>query len=485
LAISTPLPSLRRNYLFGGIQAVVGAVFPLVMLAYSARILGPESLGKYYFANSLAAYFLFAACLGIPIYGIREIAKVRSNPEGIREVFRELFLINLISSSVIWAIYLTLVMVVPQFRAEGMLFGIVGIVILNNALSLDYLYMGLERQDFLAYRSILSKSISLGLLVWLVRDSDDYLWLAGIGAIAAVFNSVLSFKGLRYLKGFSKSSLNLKRHLRPLILFSLSTIFANLYLSFDSVLVGLLSTAHEVGLYSASIRPSRMFVLLLMGLTGALLPRLAYLLKDQNLAAHGSLQKKSFEMTFMLAIPVALTFIASSRAVIALVFGSEFSEATPAFALAAPLILINCFTAFQSYQILIPSHKERGLMISVSVAAFAGILTNLALIPNFGHTGAVIAALVAETSCLGVQLLLIRRMGRGHFVFSNAIWKYFGAGILMASLQWWSLGDGSAPLTQVVAVWALSTVVYFVVLWVLQDPVVRGAVTKIKRGLVH
>jgi O-antigen/teichoic acid export membrane protein len=482
LATLTPLPSIRRNYFFGGIQAVVGAAFPLAMLAYSARVLGPESLGKYYFANSLAAYFLFAACLGIPVHGVREVGKARGNPERLREVFRELFTINLISSGIAWLVYGAVVLLVPQFRAEAMLFGIIGLLLLNNGLNLDYLFAGMERQDFLAYRSVISKVLSLGLLILFVREPDDYRALALIAVCAAVFNSILSLKGLRYLKGpVIAGGLQLKRHLKPLFLLTFSGLLINIYVQLDSVLLGLFSSAHEVGLYNTAIRPSRVVAVLTVSLMASLVPRLAYLLVNDNRLAHGELQKKSFEFIALITIPIAFTLFASASYVIDFVFGADFAEASVALMLAAPLLLINTLTAFQGFQILIPNHKEGSMVFSAATAAAVGVSLNLVLIPKIGHVGAVIAAVLAEFSCLIVQFFLIRRIGPGHFVYSRESVKYLAAGGIMATIQWVCLRSFVSPAASVF-VWIVSAIAYFGILALMRDRIVVGILKALARG---
>ena len=477
MATSTPLPSIRRNYLFGGLQALVGAAFPLVMLSYAARILGPESLGKYYFANSLVSYFILVAGLGIPIYGTREIGKARGNPEQLRQSFRELFAINLGASLIAWIAYLVVIIAVPQFRAEGLLFGIVGLLLLNNGLNLDYLYAGQERQDFLAYRSLASRVISLVLLVVLVREPDDYHRLAAIAVIAGVFNTALSLKGLRQLGGGTRRlTLNLRRHVRPLAYLVASLVFVNLYVVFDSVLLGLITSAHEVGFFNVSIRPSRTFALLMTAVTASITPRLALLLTNDDKEAHGSLQRKSFEMLFFAVVPVAFTLAVSSGPIVSLLFGDTYREASLAMALSAPLVLVNSLTVFVGFQILLPAHKERGMMYVALCAASVGILLNLTLAPMWGHRGAVAAALGAETACLLAQLLLVRKMGPGHLALTGAVWRYVAAGGAMGLTQWMLLSGGANTAASSLAAWAVSGIVYVAMLAVMKDPLVLAGV---------
>jgi O-antigen/teichoic acid export membrane protein len=277
LTLQAPLRSLKRNYFFSAVSALVGILYPIVTLAYVARVMGPGALGKYYFATSLAAYFLFAAGMGIPVYGTREIGRVRGNPAELKRIFSQLFFINALSSAFFALGYGIVVAVVPDFRAEAALFGIMGLLVLNNIFSFEYLYAGLERQDQIAYRSLASKLVSMALIFFLIRDQGDYLWFAAISVVMAVANNALALKGLKYWAGFKevvRSSLRL--HYRPILLIALSMLFINVYINLDSVILGLITDPHAVGLYNAAVRPCRLVSILLSSMLGAALPRLSY-----------------------------------------------------------------------------------------------------------------------------------------------------------------------------------------------------------------
>jgi len=52
-------------------------IFPLITFPYTSRVLGPEGSGKNNFAYSLVGYFILVGAIGIPLYGIREVARIR------------------------------------------------------------------------------------------------------------------------------------------------------------------------------------------------------------------------------------------------------------------------------------------------------------------------------------------------------------------------------------------------------------------------
>jgi O-antigen/teichoic acid export membrane protein len=65
----------QKNIFYNVLLAISQVLFPLITFPYLARVLGPDNIGKLNFADSIAKYFILLAALGIPIYGIREVAK--------------------------------------------------------------------------------------------------------------------------------------------------------------------------------------------------------------------------------------------------------------------------------------------------------------------------------------------------------------------------------------------------------------------------
>lgn len=70
--IKTKQPSLKKNAALNMIKMVMSLIFPLITFPYSSRVLGPVSIGKVNFAQSVVSYFSLIAALGISTYAIRD-----------------------------------------------------------------------------------------------------------------------------------------------------------------------------------------------------------------------------------------------------------------------------------------------------------------------------------------------------------------------------------------------------------------------------
>ena len=92
--------SLISNSLFNVLNKLLGVLFPFISVAYASRILLASGIGKVSSAQNTAQYFIIIAALGIPTYGIREVAKCYTISQRRNKLFSELFYLNTISTAI-------------------------------------------------------------------------------------------------------------------------------------------------------------------------------------------------------------------------------------------------------------------------------------------------------------------------------------------------------------------------------------------------
>src|SRR5208337_2249553 len=92
------LPSIKKNYFFNSSLTLLNIIFPLVTFPYVLRVLGPENFGKVGFSTNLVGYLAILASFGLPVYGIKEIARSRENSDKLSGVFSSLFILGSITS---------------------------------------------------------------------------------------------------------------------------------------------------------------------------------------------------------------------------------------------------------------------------------------------------------------------------------------------------------------------------------------------------
>ena len=71
--------SLKKNFIYNLLLVFSQLAFPIIILPYISRILGPINIGKFNLVDNFAQYFIMFSALGISIYGIREISNAKNN----------------------------------------------------------------------------------------------------------------------------------------------------------------------------------------------------------------------------------------------------------------------------------------------------------------------------------------------------------------------------------------------------------------------
>ena len=210
--------SIAKNSIFYFIYNALNMLFPFISSMYVARILTPASIGDVAIAQNIVSYFSILAFLGIPTYGLREVAKYRDDKNELNKITSELFIINLISTIVFSAIYYSMILIVPRYRDSLALYMLVGITVLLNMLNIGWLYEGLEEFEYVSKRNAVFKLLMFVLLVVFVRNENDVLIYAGINVIGVAGNNLINIVHSRKYVHPVFKKLNLQRHMKSIIL---------------------------------------------------------------------------------------------------------------------------------------------------------------------------------------------------------------------------------------------------------------------------
>ena len=100
------MTSTKKNIIYNVLYQMLIIIIPLITSPYLSRVLGAKGIGIYSYTYSIASYFVLFAMLGINNYGNRSIAAVRDDKEKTSEVFWEIYLMQLITASIVIILYI-------------------------------------------------------------------------------------------------------------------------------------------------------------------------------------------------------------------------------------------------------------------------------------------------------------------------------------------------------------------------------------------
>ena len=99
-----------KNYLYNVSYQLLLIILPIITTPYVSRVLGAKGVGTYSYTNSITQYFILLGCIGLNLYGQREIAYYQNNITKRNRTFFELFFLRCITLTIsICVFYFTMI----------------------------------------------------------------------------------------------------------------------------------------------------------------------------------------------------------------------------------------------------------------------------------------------------------------------------------------------------------------------------------------
>lgn len=372
-------------------------------------------MGSVNFADNFTTYFLLISALGIPLYGVREVAKVKDEPERLRKVFSELMLIHLATSILAVVILFLISFFIGRLRSEFALYQIGMAVVLGSVFIAEWFFQGTEQFKYIAIRSLAIRILTIVLLFLLVHTPADKYLFYGLNLMAVIISAATNMYAIRRVISFTRSELSLKRHFRPLLLIFSNSLVTTIYLVFDTIILGFITADVYVGYYAASMRISKLSLAVIGALSAVLLPRLTIAFLNKNYDEASLLLTKSMNFVVFLSVPIALGTLCLSREIIQLFAGNQYLPAVYSLQVLCFIVVFVGMAQVFSHQILLPLHLERNILIASVFGVIVSLVLNFSLIPVYKHVGAALSSLSAEIAVTAVLFLFARKASKFSF----------------------------------------------------------------------
>lgn len=389
--------SLTVNTIYLVVYKFMNVLFPLITVSYASHIIMADGIGRVSSAQNIVQYFVIIAGLGIPSYGIREIAKARSHSNEQNAIFSELVIINTVSTFICLLAYYIIVHHLQIAINDQLLYTLLGLTIFFNFFNVDWFYQGQEDFAYIAKRSLLIKICSLVLLFLLVKERNDYIWYALINLFGIAGNNLLNCINLRkYRIKLTLLDINVSRHVSPILLLLSTTIAIELYTMVDTTMLTFLCPSEKVAYYSNAIKIVRLLVIFITSIGGVLLPRLSYYKSVDQLLECEKLVNRVFSFLFVLIIPCFIALFLLSDTIVPILFGPSFCDGIITMKMSSFLVLALGFSNLFGTQVLLTFKQEKKLLYTTIIGAITNILLNIILIPLYADIGAIIASISSE-----------------------------------------------------------------------------------------
>lgn len=398
--------SLGKNATLNVIKQACSIFFPFISFAYCSRILGKEQLGVYSWGQSIIAYFLLIASLGIPNYAIREGAIVRNNTEKLHKFTNEVFSINIVMTLVAYIGMALLLIFNQQFTYYRIVIIIQSIQIILTTLGADWINSIFEDYYYIAVRYIIVQVSTLVALFLFVHDSNDLYVYTFISMMSNAGGNLFNFYYLKRRRLYPRLtfSLSLFKHIVPILILFANSVASVIYLNSDITMIGILIDNGATGIYTVSTKIYSMIKSLINAMVMVTVPRFSYYLAEKMIDKYRNTLKNIADILIVVTIPLMVGMLIEASKILEFVAGINYLSGTTVVRILSLAILFATFSCFFSYAILLPNRLEKYFLISTSVAAVMNIGLNLVLIPMIGINGAALTTLLAEIIVFSITL---------------------------------------------------------------------------------
>lgn len=149
--------SVKFNVLMNMILTSSSLLFPLITVPYVSRVLSTYGTGAVAFAQSVVTYFSLVALLGISSYGVKACAQVRDDAAELSQTVKELLIILTCSTTLVFAVYLLCIFLVPKMYVQKELFLLFGVALWLASFGVEWLYQALEQYEYITIRNVAIK----------------------------------------------------------------------------------------------------------------------------------------------------------------------------------------------------------------------------------------------------------------------------------------------------------------------------------------
>lgn len=187
--------------------------------------------------------------------------------------------------------------------------------------------------------------------------------------------------------------------------FALMAAFTMILLYLDSVMLGILRTQREVGIYGVAYRSALVFGFIPLAIHSSLVPLISKRFGDGS-GAVTSIIDRQFGYSLIAGVPLGVGGSLLAWSLVPAVFGPEYKEASMIFAI---LIwsLVFLFLRFPFVTMFEATDRQSIIARIFALATVLNVFLNALLIPFWGMMGAAIATVVTDL----VIFILIMRLG--------------------------------------------------------------------------
>lgn len=478
--IMSATPSVKKNYIYSLLYQILTMITPFITAPYVARVLGADGVGIYSYTQSYMTYFTMIAALGTSSYGMREIAQCRNNKAQYSKKFWEIELLTVLTTLICLAFWIILVFYSDEYRSY---FIALIPMLLATMFDISWFYTGHEKIGYTVFWNALCKIIGVICIYLFIKNKSDVAIYIFINAFIHLLGNVSMWIFLpKMLVKVNPKEFEIKKHFKETLVYFVPTVATTVYTVLDKTLIGAITQdSYQNGYYEQATKIVNMAkTAVFVSVNTVMSARISYLFSENRIKEIRARIEKSLDFILLLGFAVTFGIIAVAEDFVPIFFGKGYEPVIILLYWMSPLILIIGVSNCLGSQYYTPAGLRAQSSRYIIIGATINLVMNIILIPRFGAIGAIIGSIIAE---LTITFLYFKNCS-GFLTIKQVLQcthKRIVAGLVMVMIVKMIRHIGLNGITLLVCEILIGAFVYFLMLCILRDSMLKEAFIMVKR----
>lgn len=453
------------NVIIQVISKVLAAFLGLVAVAGMTRTLGTYGFGQYTTIMTFLSFFGIMADLGLTLVTTKMISEPGVDE---KKVVSNLFTLRFFSALIFLGLAPLVVLFFPY--AASVKIGVAITTLSFFFIALNQIFVGIFqknlRMDKVSIAEVVGRVVLVIGVFWSAGLGYGVLGMAAATTIASAVNFLLHWMSagrfVRFKFSFDfKLWVEIFKKSWPL---TITIIFNLIYLRADALILSLIKTQNEVGLYGATYKIIDVLSIMPFMFAGLVLPILSRSWSERNIDFFKKVVQRSFDLMIILAVPLVIgtQFLAGNLMVA--IAGEEFIASGSILRILI-LAIGGIFAGCIFSHIIVAIDKQKQVIRAYIFTSLTSLIGYFIFIPKFSYFGAAWVTIYSEVVIAAFSIFYAWKYARV-FPRIRVLVKSVLASALMAVFLYYFNGVriGSLYLHLTLSV-VLASAVYFSALY--------------------
>lgn len=392
--------SLTRQVTYNTIIQFAGKLISIfigvITISLMARYLGVTGFGQYSTIMAFLQFFGILVDMGLALTVVRLISDPKHNQE---RIFNNVFTLRLFSA----IIFLGLAPLVVLFFPYDNLIKL-GTAITTLSfffISLSQILIGLFQKELKMDKVTIGENVGRVVLLVLVvifayLDKGLLYIMLAVVANSLVTFLIYYFFALKYVKIKLEFDFAIWNKIISLTWpIAISIAFNLVYFKADTLILSLVRSQAEVGIYGAPYRVLEILTNFIYMFMGIMFPILTLYWAEKNKEKFQEMFQKTFDFLVIMAVPMVFGTLFIAKDIMLLIAGPEFAASGLVLQIiifATAVIFINSLFGYS----IVVIDKQRQMVWAYVIVAIISLAGYLITIPKYGYLGAASFTIISE-----------------------------------------------------------------------------------------